>query len=224
MNQALKGIISDKMMKPYFSKKPIGIATLISWLVMAATMVLLAVFVTKAGMFASLFGRKPKPVVNLPLPDQISSGVSTITGFDKDKQPYELTSQSVLQDEKNPDLAHLKTITGVLRKKSGKKLQMSALRGEYHKEKKILDLIGSIRLVSQDEYTAYMEKAQVTLKEKRLYAKVPVIVIFDRGAIQANGVDISNNGNRVLFFNGVKTRFDAEAASAAGSKADRKGN
>ena len=64
----------------------------------------------------------------------------------------------------------------------------------------------------------------MTLKEKRLYAKVPVTVIFDRGTIQANGIDISDNGNRVLFFDGVKTRFDSESAPVSREKVDRKGN
>ncbi|VAW02113.1 hypothetical protein MNBD_ALPHA08-1145 [hydrothermal vent metagenome] len=205
-------------------KRPVRAATVISWLVLSATVLLLAVFAVKAGMFASLFGRKPEPVVNMPLPDQVSSGVSSITGFDKGGQPYKLTSQSVLQDKNNSDLAHLKQISGILRKKTGKKLLLNALGGQYNADKKILDLEGKIKLVSQGEYTAYLEKARVTLKEKRLYAKVPVTVIFDRGTIQANGIDISDNGNRVLFFDGVKTRFDAESAPVSGEKVDRKGN
>ncbi len=219
--------INLKTMNPAptkISKKPIPLATIVSWLVLGATILLLAVFTVKAGMFASLFGKKPEPVVNMPLPDQVSSGVSSITGFDKDGQPYQLTAQSVLQDINNSNIAHLKLITGVLRKKTGKKLLMNALAGQYNADKKILDLEGKIKLVSQGEYTAYLEKARVTLKEKRLYAKVPVTVIFDRGTIRANGVDISNNGNRVLFFNGVKTRFDSGAASVSGGKVDRKGN
>jgi len=205
-------------------KRPVRAATVISWLVLSATVLLSAVFAVKAGMFASLFGRKPEPVVNMPLPDQVSSGVSSITGFDKDGQPYKLTSQSVLQDKNNSDLAHLKQISGVLRKKTGKKLLLNALGGQYNADKKILDLEGKIKLVSQGEYTAYLEKARVTLKEKRLYAKVPVTVIFDRGTIQANGIDISDNGNRVLFFDGVKTRFDSESAPVSREKVDRKGN
>ena len=205
-------------------RKPVRRATVFSWLVLALTASLVAVFVIKAGVFASLFGRKPPAAVNLPLPDQVSSGVSSITGFDKDGQPYELTSQSVLQDEQNSDLAHLKQITGVLRKKNGKKLLMKARTGEYNADKRVLDLAGRIKLVSQGEYTAFLEKARVTLKEKRLYANVPVTVIFDRGTIRANGVDISENGNRVLFFDGVVTRFDSDSASVSGGKADRKGN
>jgi len=205
-------------------KRPIRAATVISWLVLSATILLSTVFAVKAGVFASLFGRKPEPVVNMPLPDQVSSGVSSITGFDKDGQPYKLTSQSVLQDKNNSNLAHLKQISGVLRKKTGKKLLMTALSGQYNADKKILDMEGKIKLVSQGEYTAYLEKARVTLKEKRLYAKVPVTVIFDRGTIRANGIDISDNGNRVFFFNGVKTRFDSESASVSGGKVDKKGN
>ena len=211
-------------MKPDSPKPPVTVAAILARLVLFATAGLILVFTWKAGMFASLFARKPKPVVDVPLPEQITSGISTITGFDKNQQPYKLTAQSVLQDETNPDLAHLKTVSGMLLKNSGKELRMVARTGEYHKAKKILDLIGDVKLISQGEYTGYLQKARVTLKDKRLYATVPVTVVFDRGTIRANGVEITENGNRVLFFNGVKTRFNGAGTSVTDGKTDKKGN
>ena len=178
---------------------------------LAVTIGLVALFLIKAGLFASLFTKPSAPVANMPLPEQVSSGVSTITGFDKDKQPYEMKAQSVLQDKTNSDLAHLTTVSGHLVKKSGAVMKLSSKSGAYQKKKRILDLIGNVKLISQDQYTAYLEKARVTLKEKRLYAKVPVKVIFAQGTINANGVDITNNGAHVLFFGGVKSHFDASS-------------
>lgn len=210
-------------MKSEKNKKPVRGATIASWVTLALTVGLVFFFVIKTGMFASLFGQKPEPVVDMPLPDQVASGVSTITGFDKDQQPYKLTAQSVLQDEKLSDIAHLKTVTGVLRRKSGKKLEISALGGTYDARKKRLDLVGKIRIISETEYTAFLEKTHVILKEKRMYANVPVSVIFDRGTIRSNGVDISDNGNRVLFFGRVKTRFNSAESAVNSGKTDRKG-
>jgi len=52
-----------------------------------------------------------------------------------------------------------------------------------------------------------MEKARVIVAEKRLTSDVPVTVEFTSGTIDANGVEISNDGNNILFLNGVKARF-----------------
>jgi lipopolysaccharide export system protein LptC len=204
--------------------KKLRLPMIVSWLVLAAILAMVAVFVVKAGMFASLVQKPPKPVQNQPIPDRVSSAAATITGFDKDQQPYELTARSVLQDATNDKLAHMKTVTGILRKKSGAKLLMQSDRAAYFSDKKILDLSGNIKLVSLDRFTAYLEKARVTLKDKRLYAKVPVTVIFDRGSIKANGIDVTENGKRILFFNGVKTLFDGEGSTARDDKTDKKGN
>ncbi len=180
-------------------------------LVLTVTVGLIGLFLVKAGLFASLFTKPPKPITNMPLPEQVSSGVSTITGFDKDDQPYEMKAQSVLQDKTNSDIAHLTMVSGKLRKKTGDMMRVTAKGGDYDKEKRILNLAGNIKLSSQGQYTAYLEKAQIKLKEKRLFAKVPVKVVFAQGTINANGVDITENGARVLFFGGVKTHFDASS-------------
>ncbi len=213
------------------AKKKLRLVDVVSTLVLVITIGLVALFLGKAGLFASLFTKTPQPVANMPLPEQVSSGVSTITGFDKDNQPYEMKALSVLQDKTNSDLAHLTTVSGYLRKKTGAVMKLTSKAGAYEKKKRILDLIGNVKLISQGQYTAYLEKARVTLKEKRLYAKVPVKVVFAQGTIHSNGVDITDNGARVLFFGGVKTHFDASSQkdtsslkpAASGGKTDKQG-
>jgi hypothetical protein len=60
-----------------------------------------------------------------------------------------------------------------------------------------------------------MEKAAVTVADKVLKSSVPVTVTMDRSTIKSNGLEISNDGKRIMFFNGVKARF-----LPAGSKGD----
>lgn len=204
-------------------KKKIRLVDIASTVVLLITLGLVGVFLFKAGLFASLFTKAPAPVANMPLPEQVSSGVSTITGFDKDNQPYEMKAQSVLQDKTNSDLAHLTTVSGNLRKKSGSVMELTSKGGAYDKKKRILDLEGNVKLISRNQYTAYLEKARVTLKEKRLYAKVHVKVVFAQGTINAQGVDITNNGGNVLFFGGVKTHFDGSSQNSLSGKTNKQG-
>ena len=52
-----------------------------------------------------------------------------------------------------------------------------------------------------------MDKAHVIVGEKRLASNTPVDVELASGTIKANGVEITNDGNNILFLNGVKARF-----------------
>jgi len=198
--------------------KKIRLVNILSMLILIITAGLVSLFLIKAGLFASLFTKPPKQVANMPLPEQITSGVSTITGFDKNNQPYEMKVQSVLQDKDNSDLAHLTIVSGYLRKRTGDTMHLSAKAGAYNKSSRILDLNGNVKLISQGRYTAYLEKARITLKDKSLFAKVPVKVVFDRGFINSNGIDITDNGARILFFGGVKTHFDASSVKDVSDK------
>lgn len=206
------------------SGKTVTKANIASWIILACTIGLILFFVIETGMLSALFAPKELRQVHISLPDQVSSGVSTITGFDKDKQPYRLTATKVVQDEKESKKAHLTIVAGQLKKKNGEILTMKALKGVYESEKKILNLIGKVQLSSKGRYMAHLEKATVSLKEKRLYAKVPVKVFFDRGTIDANGMEISDNGKKILFFGGVKARYEPAKAEDKGAKSDKKGN
>lgn len=206
------------------SGKPVTRARLASWAILAATTATVLFFVAQTGMFSAFFTKKEVKKVNIPLPDQVSSGFSTITGFDKEKQPYKLTAQKVVQDEKDSKKAHLTTVDATLKKKNGEILKMDAQTGVYKSENKVLDLAGKVRLSSKDRFVAHLEKATVILKEKRMYAKVPVKVLFDRGSINANGMEVLDNGKKIEFFDGVKFRYEPAENDKGAQKADRKEN
>ena len=46
------------------------------------------------------------------------------------------------------------------------------------------------------------------LEKKNLVSNVPVVVEMGAGTIHANGMQMSNDGNTILFLNGVKARFN----------------
>ena len=60
-----------------------------------------------------------------------------------------------------------------------------------------------------------MSKAQVNIAEHRLYSDVPVEVVYDRGVIRSNGMEIIDDGARILFFNGVKATFGGESSKGS---------
>jgi hypothetical protein len=53
-----------------------------------------------------------------------------------------------------------------------------------------------------------MAKVHLELEKKNLVSNVPVVVEMEAGTINANGLQVSNDGNNIKFLNGVKALFN----------------
>jgi len=182
--------------------------------VLAAAIFML--FAYQAGFFDQFAIQPPKPPAANP-PDQIAVSRSTVRGFDKDNdRPYALTAQSALQDKDVPSRVHLETVSGESIRPNGETVKMTANTGLYDTEAKDLDLQGAVEIASQGRFTAHMDTAHIAVKEKKLVSYSPVIVELSNGStIAAKALQITNDGDDILFFDGVQARFKSR-----GSKGD----
>lgn len=180
-------------MAPYFS----GAFALV-------VLLLLGVFLYQAGTFTS----KPKPadIPTLP-PDQVTVTDSTITGLDKQQRPYSISARTAVQDKDKPNFISLDEVQGATNRSNGEAITFQSLKGFYNSDVKTLDLDTDVVIKSEGRFTARMDKAHVIVEEKRLTSNVPVAVELTTGTINANGVEITNDGNNILFLNGVKAHF-----------------
>jgi lipopolysaccharide export system protein LptC len=188
-----------------------GLSRLLSWLAVLVGASFVGLFLYQAGLFALLLPEEPAPppVVN---PDQITATTSTVNGMDRENQPYQVKAEKGWQDSKIPTLVHLETVEGKFQRPSGAQYTLTARTGAYDTKVKALDLEGQVTIVQKDRFTALMEKAHVVVEEKKLTSNVPVDVTFGSGTIKANGMEITDDGAKILFLNGVKARFGAETA------------
>jgi lipopolysaccharide export system protein LptC len=188
-----------------------GLAQAASWLAAGLGAAFVVAFLVQAGMFTALLPEESQPPPQTR-PDQISATASTVTGIDREKQPYEVTARRGWQDEATPNLVHLEGPEGRFRRAAGTEYTITAETGLYDTEAKRLDLAGNVVLEQKDRFKARMEKANVVVEEKRLVSDSPVAVSFGAGTVSANGMQITDDGARILFLNGVKARFDATQA------------
>ncbi len=198
---------ADYQVRPPRRRARPSVARALSWVAVAFTGVLIVILVVQIGTFEAVQPHRPTTNVPKPQTDQISVSASTITGFDKDDQPYSLKAEAAAQDAEKPNLVHLKTVSAALKRTSGEKLELNSKAASYDTDTETLQLDGNVKLVSVDRFVADMDKAQVTLRNKQFRSEVPVVVKFDRGTIRAKGLEITDDGNRILFFNGVKATF-----------------
>ncbi len=187
------------------------VARAMTWFAAALGVVFVLVFLVQAGLFTALAPKEPPPPPQTR-PDQISATQSTVTGIDREKQPYEVTARRGWQDEATPNLVHLEAPEGRFRRPTGVEYTISAETGLYDADAKKLDLSGNVVLEQKDRFKARMEKANIVVEEKRLVSGSPVAVSFSSGTVNANGMEITDDGARILFLNGVKARFDASQA------------
>ena len=178
------------------------------------------VFLIQAGLFQALMPGEEVTGGPLPNPDQIIATDSTVNGLDKENQPYVVTAARGWQDEKIPSLVHLETVDGRFRRATGAEYTLNARTGRYDTKVKELDLEGNVTIVEKDRFTATMDKAHVVVEEKKLTSDVPVDVQFAGGSIQANGVQITDDGRYILFLNGVKARFSQSSTAQGETQGD----
>lgn len=185
------------------------LSRLLSWLAAAIGIGFVLAFLAQAGLFRALMPREAAPPPPAVEPDRITAGVSTVNGIDDEKQPYQVTARRGWQDGKTPNLVHLEEPVGVFRRASGVKYTITGSSGLYDTKLKSLDLDGNVVLEQEGRFKARMDKANIVVKEKKLVADTPVTAQFGSGTVDANGMQITDDGARILFLNGVKARFTA---------------
>jgi lipopolysaccharide export system protein LptC len=193
------------------------LAPMLSMAVAAAGAALVLVFVGQAGMFQALKPSRDMPAVSIEKPEQINTQNSRLAGFDKERQPYELTAEVGYQDKDAPNLVHMEKVRGAFRKQSGATYELISDLGLYDTKSKQMDLSGGVQIVEPGRMTASMDKASVGVEDKSLVTDVPVKVVMGSSIIHANGMKITDDGRNILFLNGVKARFNG----ASGGKGDQ---
>lgn len=184
------------------------LAPLLSWAALAFGLGLVIMFLVQAGIFSALTP-KPKPApLTVEMPDQIAGAFARIAGFDRENQPYVITAKKGYQDKETAELVHMEDLTAMFRRNSGQSFELFSKTGLYNSKAREMDLEGNVRIVEKGRFTATMAKAHVELEKKNLLSNAPVLVELDFGTINANGLQVSNDGNNIKFLNGVKARFN----------------
>ena len=152
----------------------------------------------------------PKPSVTAEPPkiEKIVSGqASKISGFDKNKQPFELTAKNGIQDINNLDLVHLQTVTGNFHRADGGSIGIASDIAQYDAKTKGLELQGQVTLQEEGRYVARMQAASVNVDDHSLVSKTPVKVDTASGTVEADGMTVGPYGGRILFKGHVKAKF-----------------
>ena len=194
----------------------------LGWLFSAIALAMMGLLAYQAGTFSSLV---PTPLPNggeavgkaspAAPKEEITVTDSRFTGFDKNDQPFSISARNAVQDENDASKVRLQSVDAEVRHRSGQQIAIKSNEAVYDSHSKTIDLQGDVRISSTGGFDARMSEARVDIDRHRLRSEVPVKVVHPRGVIQANGMEIEDDGARILFFNKVKARFGAESGKGS---------
>lgn len=173
----------------------------------------LLIYFFQSGFFSLLLPtQKLQP--DLVLPTKEITGVDAlINGFDKNGLPYVIASDAAIQDADNSKLVHLVMPRGSFTRSSGKKIDLSGKTARYNTETKQLNLEGDVVFEQVGSYKANMLAADLNLDDLSLSSKSAVQVKMGSGTVDADHLEISDNGKKTLFTGHVKANLKSDIES-----------
>jgi len=150
-------------------------------------------------------------ITNLPIDiGKLSVSGTTITmeaphmaGFTSDKRPYEVSARNARQDVKDPTNIDLDFIKGRVEMEDQSQVFLDARRGNFNNKTQLLHLQEKVFLRSSTGYEAHLTDALVDMDKSSVHSDQPVKVKLLNGNLDANNLDIVNNGALVTFGGGV---------------------
>jgi lipopolysaccharide export system protein LptC len=164
---------------------------------------------------AGVYLRPLLPLVKLPIDaahlllsgSKINMEKPHIGGFTRDGRPYDLTARSAAQDLANPGVLELTDILAHVTMQDHSTLELRAASGVYDTKADLMDLKTNVVIITSTGYTVHMDEAKVDNKAGRVVSNHPVAVTMTTGTIDANGLEVVDNGDVIRFTGGVATHL-----------------
>ncbi len=152
-----------------------------------------------------------------------------LTGFTSDSRAYEFSANAAAQDMTKPDLVELQKLHAKMQMEDKSTVEMSAVSGIYNVKTEILTLNENIELQSSTGYSGHLSEAVIDVKKGTVASDKPVQVNMLNGSLNAQHLDIAENGS-VLRFTGVQMTLlpgkeaDKNSAAASTKTGDKAGD
>ncbi|SEF49830.1 lipopolysaccharide export system protein LptC [Bosea lathyri] len=140
-----------------------------------------------------------------------------LSGYRKDNRPYEVTAVAALQEIRNPTQVELQTLTARLLMEREGWVTVNSKTGLFDTQKEKLRLIDDVRVRTEGGYDIRMRTADVDFKGGTVVSKEPVKVILGTTTVDADSLDVKDNGALIVFEGRVRAFIkDAPANTIAG--------
>jgi lipopolysaccharide export system protein LptA len=133
-----------------------------------------------------------------------------LNGFTTDSRPYEITAHTAAQDLTKPDIMELKDIVARSELKDGQQVTITSINGVYDTKGELLRLNEHITVNTTSGYEAHLSEATVNTANGNIVSENPVELKLPKGLLNANRLEVMENGAWILFGGGVQTTLNPD--------------
>jgi lipopolysaccharide export system protein LptC len=126
-----------------------------------------------------------------------------LTGYTNDSRAYEFTARAAAQDITKPDLMELHELYAKMELQDRNTVEMKATSGVYDIKAEILTLNHNIVLTSSTGYQGRLSEAVIDVHKGSVVSEKPVVVQMLNGVLNANRLEVVDNGEVIRFDGGV---------------------
>lgn len=135
-----------------------------------------------------------------------------LSGFRKGNRAYEVTADAALQDVRKPSQIELQKMRGhIATDDQGGLARLSAASGLFDSTREALDLKDDIRVWTDKGEEARLKTAAIAFKTGSIVSKDPVTVTTPKGTVDADGLDVVENGKVISFIGNVHVHINPES-------------
>lgn len=120
-------------------------------------------------------------------------------GIDEKDQPFTITADMATQSDRNQELIDLELPKADISLDDGTWLALTARAGQYDRDSRQLDLIGSVSLFHDQGLEMRTESARIDLAGGTAEGSQPVQGHGTAGVIDAQGFRVFDRGERIVF-------------------------
>ena len=153
---------------------------------------------------------------------KITMEAPKLTGFTRDNRAYNVTADAASQDLTNPTVLELSGVRGRFELQNKGTVDMTAVAGLYNTKSELLTLTQYVHLISSDGYEGHLTEAAVDVRKGYIVSERPVEVNLPNGKLNANRMEVVDNGALLRFDGGIVLVLTGEPGASNNSKGARR--
>lgn len=138
-----------------------------------------------------------------------------VTGYTTDQRPYELTARAAAQDLTKLEVLELNEISAKVELRDGQRVNITSINGVYDTKAEMLRLKDHITISSTSGYEGRLSEATVNVSTGNIISESPVEVKLPNGTLNANRLEVKENGAFIRFGGGVEMNLKPEQMRGA---------
>ena len=134
---------------------------------------------------------------------KVTIDVPRLAGYTRDRRSYDMTAKAAAYDISKPDVLELRDVHAKIEMQDKSTVELTAANGLYDRKADQLTLLERIVLVSTTGYQAFLSHALIDVKAGSVTSDNPVEVRMTQGTLNANRMDMADQGDVMVFDGGV---------------------